>query len=137
MSAEEFIRLHDTPTSTGKDLKAWLESGFTEDDLAEQVYSKILKPFARCDMATLKIESQNETQWTFLARFQNDGPPGRYVYDFVRVTIAKADGIFKESRLGRDDGAARGVDRVDRIEFNPDLPDTFFQMTSPFGTEKQ
>ena len=133
MSAEEFIRRHDTPTSTGKNLKAWLQSGFTEDDLAEQVYSKILKPFARCDMATLKIESENDTHWTFLARFQHDPPQSR-VYDFARVTIGKADGILKEARLGRDDDAGRRIERVDRIELNPDLPDTLFQLPSPPGT---
>jgi len=134
MSAEEFIRLHDTPVTTTKDLKAWLQSGFTEDDLLEQVQSRILKPFRACDMATLKIESEDDTQWTFYARLQQTEGS---VYHFVRVTIGKADGIRKESHLGRDDDSWQGTARVERIELNPDLPDTFFQDTPPLGAEKQ
>ena len=136
MSAEEFIREHEKPVVTTKNLEALLASGFTEDELAEQVYSKILSPFARCDMATLKIQSEDDTQWTFLARLKND-PLGREACDFRLVTIGKADGILKEIHSGRDDGRWQGTTRVDRIELNPDLPDAFFQIPSTPGAEKQ
>jgi hypothetical protein len=53
------------------------------------------------------------------------------------VTVGKADGIFKESLWGRDDGKWKSVDRVERIELNPDLPDTLFQFTSTPNAEKQ
>lgn len=134
MSTEEFIRRYEAPVVTTKDLKAWFQSGFTEDDLAKEVYSRILAPFGKCDMSTLTIESEDSTQWVFSARLpQTNGS----VFQFIHVTVGKADGIFKESLWGRDDGKWKSVDRVERIELNPDLPDTLFQFTSTPNAEKQ
>jgi len=133
MSAEEFIRRHEAPVATTKDLKAWFQSGFTEDDLAKEVHSRILAPFGICDMSTLTIQSENDTQWVFSARLpQTKGS----VYQFMHTTIGKADGILTENRFGRDDGRWRCVERVDRIELNPDLPDSLFQLTPTPGSEK-
>ena len=134
MSAEEFIRRHEAPVTTTKDLEAWFAKGHSEEDLAREVPSRILAPFGKCDMSALTIESEDNTQWVFSARLpQTKGS----VYQFMRVTIGKADGILRESQFGRDDGKWNCIERVDSIELNPDLPDSLFTFTLVADADKK
>lgn len=126
----DIIHRHEAPHVFRKDIQRLREAGVWETRVWPE-WERLLVPFNLCDMATLKLESEDEGQWVFSAK-----PIARMKYfERIRLAIGKTDGILREMRGTLADGAGENVQRISNLVLNPDLPDETFAFTPPEGVE--
>jgi hypothetical protein len=94
---------------------------------------QILNPFHPCDMATLRLESQNNDAWVFTSK------PIREMEQMhialVRITLGKADGILRKSEYIETNPSLFTVCVLTDVRVNSALSDDSFHYTPPSGVE--
>jgi hypothetical protein len=126
----DIIRRHEAPHVWRTDLQRLREAGVWETRIWPE-WEPLLVPFNLCDMATLKLESEDEGQWVFSAK-----PIAlAKAVERLTLTIGKTDGILREIRGILADGAGENIQRISNLVLNPDLPDETFAFTPPEGVE--
>lgn len=126
----EIIRRHEAPHLWRTDIQRLREAGIWEKRVWPE-WERLLVPFNRCDMSTLKLESENDGQWVFSAKPIASAKR----IERITLTIAKADGILREMRSSLADGRGENVQRISDLVLNPELSDETFKFTPPEGVE--
>lgn len=126
-----FIARQETVSVRQRNLPVLQRAGLTDDVLAGELQS-LMAPFALCDLATLKVESEDANQWVFTARRKTgieDMP------ELLRLTVSKADGMLRALRADSADGKADLSLVAEEVQVNPELGDDVFRFAPPQGVE--
>lgn len=128
-----YIEDHNKPGVYRYELQAFSDAGLEHQDLDRG--DILLRPFAECDMASLKIEREDDDIWVFTATPRRVYPM-RKEFTTILLTIGKADGTLREASYDGGDDQNRSV-AISDVRINPEFDDAVFRFTPPEGIEIQ
>jgi len=124
-------RASEHPHVFHKDIAKLRAAGFWEQKVWPGL-EPFLFPFFVCDVASLRLESETDAAWTFIARPKAEAAQ---TLSEVWVRIGKADYMLQEQRATLRSGRGENVQTVSNLVLNPALPDAQFTYTPPAGLE--
>ncbi len=126
-----YIEAHNEPKVYRYELQAFSDAGLNNQDRDRG--DILLRPFAECDMASLRIDREDNDVYVFTAKPRRVYPM-RKEYTAIRMTIGKADGLIREAFYDSGEEHNRTVIITD-VRLNPGFDDAVFRFTPPEGVE--
>ena len=125
-----------TPQCSWYDLAKIKQAGVDPQKFSQWPYGRLIQPFTRCDMATLKLVVEDDQVWFFSAQPRYPSPG---LKSSLHLKINKSDGLLQkfEERADIPAGKWQSVETISKIQINPTppIPDQLFTYTMPPGTE--
>lgn len=128
---QAFIEQANQPTVFRDEWKAYEDAGI--DNLARDQGDVVLRPFAPCDLESLKLEREDDDVWVFTAKSRRVNPT-RKEHAAIRLTIGRANGVMRELHYDRGEDQYN-ILTVSNVELNPGFGDSVFQFSPPEGIE--
>ena len=122
-----YIETHNKPKVFRYELQAFSDAGLNDQDRDRA--DILLRPFAECDMTSLRMEREDDDVWEFSARPRRVYPM-RKEFTAVRLTIGRSDGVLREAYFDGGEAQNRSVLIID-VQLNPGLEDSVFRFTPP------
>lgn len=123
--AEEFVR----PAASRIDYSRWEASGYPVEQMAR--LDLLLDPFSVLDLSTLKLVSEDETQWNFSARISS---PAFAPMEEAELTFLKATAYL--TRMSLKGNSVQATLEISAARSDPGLPEiTFRAPEAPAGQE--
>lgn len=123
----ERARAFEAPRGVRLDETAWDEAGLPAADLSRA--RLLADPFAPLDLATLRLEREDEKVWVFTARMDS---AAFSPLETAELTIARETGLVQEMKL--EGGGAEARMTIEDPSVDSGLPsDTFLVPEAPAG----
>jgi len=124
---EVMIKNHEQPKIFKWDINRLLMAGMSAQDIVS--YGILLNPFSRCDMAELKLESEDAQSWIFIAK-----PKSRNITTITtRIKINKQNGIAEQFEYRDKKGKNHTTEKFSNVKINPVFPENQFTFQPPPG----